>query len=216
VEGVGTLGQLLRVMRGNAKWEDLLVDHANHTTLEWERIADESLDTEYPDAELPHKRTTEEEAENDEYRLDRYVPPTYQYEFPKQTQHSEQQHDPDPWDRELVPGQEDDSLWEILNTINLDHKRLVVYDKAGAGKSVFSLRVKTFLTSDEARTRFFQKRAPLVVRWHGGWKGQGTTVAEAVRMGFSGDPCPDCGQFMLVPNGNCFKCTGCGATTGCS
>jgi len=42
------------------------------------------------------------------------------------------------------------------------------------------------------------------------------TVAEAVRMGFSGDPCPDCGQFMLVPNGNCFKCTGCGATTGCS
>ena len=43
-----------------------------------------------------------------------------------------------------------------------------------------------------------------------------TTVAEAVRMGFSGDPRPDCGQFMLVPNGNCFKCTGCGATTGCS
>jgi ribonucleoside-diphosphate reductase alpha chain len=41
-------------------------------------------------------------------------------------------------------------------------------------------------------------------------------VTEAVRMGFSGDPCPDCGQFMLVPNGNCFKCTGCGATTGCS
>ena len=43
-----------------------------------------------------------------------------------------------------------------------------------------------------------------------------TIAAEAVRMGFSGDPCPDCGQFMLVPNGNCFKCTGCGATTGCS
>ena len=42
------------------------------------------------------------------------------------------------------------------------------------------------------------------------------SVTEAVRMGFSGDPCPDCGQFMLVPNGNCFKCTGCGATTGCS
>ena len=41
-------------------------------------------------------------------------------------------------------------------------------------------------------------------------------VTEAIRMGFSGDPCPDCGQFMLVPNGNCFKCTGCGATTGCS
>ena len=42
------------------------------------------------------------------------------------------------------------------------------------------------------------------------------TAAEAVKMGYSGDPCPECGQFKLVPNGSCFKCLGCGATTGCS
>jgi ribonucleoside-diphosphate reductase alpha chain len=34
--------------------------------------------------------------------------------------------------------------------------------------------------------------------------------------GYEGDPCPDCGQFMLVRNGTCLKCDGCGATTGCS
>ena len=38
----------------------------------------------------------------------------------------------------------------------------------------------------------------------------------AVAHGFTGDPCGDCGQLMLVPNGTCFKCMGCGATTGCS
>ena len=42
------------------------------------------------------------------------------------------------------------------------------------------------------------------------------TATEAVKMGYTGDPCPECGQFKLTPNGNCFKCWGCGATTGCS
>ena len=42
------------------------------------------------------------------------------------------------------------------------------------------------------------------------------SAAEAIKMGYSGDPCPECGQFKLVPNGSCFKCLGCGATTGCS
>jgi len=41
-------------------------------------------------------------------------------------------------------------------------------------------------------------------------------VAQARLMGFAGDPCPECGQFKLVPNGSCFKCVSCGATTGCS
>jgi ribonucleoside-diphosphate reductase alpha chain len=41
-------------------------------------------------------------------------------------------------------------------------------------------------------------------------------IAQARMKGFEGDPCPDCGQFMLVRNGTCLKCVGCGATTGCS
>ncbi len=47
-------------------------------------------------------------------------------------------------------------------------------------------------------------------------RGGNETASEAIKMGYSGDPCPECGQFKLVPNGSCFKCLGCGATTGCS
>ncbi len=34
--------------------------------------------------------------------------------------------------------------------------------------------------------------------------------------GYTGDSCPDCGQFTLVRNGTCLKCNTCGGTTGCS
>lgn len=38
----------------------------------------------------------------------------------------------------------------------------------------------------------------------------------AIKMGYTGDPCSNCGAMMLVPNGSCFKCMACGETTGCS
>lgn len=34
--------------------------------------------------------------------------------------------------------------------------------------------------------------------------------------GYEGDPCPECNRFMLVRNGSCLRCNGCGSTTGCS
>ena len=34
--------------------------------------------------------------------------------------------------------------------------------------------------------------------------------------GTEGDACRECGQFTLVRNGTCLKCTTCGGTTGCS
>ncbi|MEE3242892.1 MAG: vitamin B12-dependent ribonucleotide reductase, partial [Candidatus Thermoplasmatota archaeon] len=46
--------------------------------------------------------------------------------------------------------------------------------------------------------------------------GENSTVKEAGKFGFEGDPCPECGQFTLVSNGSCLKCVSCGATTGCS
>ena len=46
------------------------------------------------------------------------------------------------------------------------------------------------------------------------------SLGQAIRVarlkGFEGDPCGDCGQFMLVRNGTCLKCMNCGTTTGCS
>jgi len=43
-----------------------------------------------------------------------------------------------------------------------------------------------------------------------------SSVSEAEKFGFEGDPCSECGQFTLVSNGSCLKCVSCGATTGCS
>ena len=34
--------------------------------------------------------------------------------------------------------------------------------------------------------------------------------------GYAGDSCDECGNFTLVRNGTCLKCTTCGATSGCS
>jgi ribonucleoside-diphosphate reductase alpha chain len=54
--------------------------------------------------------------------------------------------------------------------------------------------------------------------------GAGIVVAESVAekrrvaklKGYTGDSCPECGQFTLVRNGTCLKCNTCGSTTGCS
>ncbi|MBM3468347.1 MAG: vitamin B12-dependent ribonucleotide reductase [Alphaproteobacteria bacterium] len=47
-----------------------------------------------------------------------------------------------------------------------------------------------------------------------------STLADNVRkarlQGYEGDACSDCGNFTMVRNGTCLKCTTCGATSGCS
>lgn len=42
------------------------------------------------------------------------------------------------------------------------------------------------------------------------------SALEAKLKGFEGDACPECGNFTMVRNGTCLKCTTCGGTTGCS
>lgn len=39
---------------------------------------------------------------------------------------------------------------------------------------------------------------------------------QARACGYTGDACPDCGNFKMVQNGTCKKCMECGSTTGCS
>src|SRR5579862_9394199 len=41
-------------------------------------------------------------------------------------------------------------------------------------------------------------------------------IREARLKGYEGDNCGECGNFTLVRNGTCLKCTTCGATSGCS
>jgi ribonucleoside-diphosphate reductase alpha chain len=41
-------------------------------------------------------------------------------------------------------------------------------------------------------------------------------IREAKMKGYEGDNCGECGNFTLVRNGTCMKCTTCGSTSGCS
>ena len=41
-------------------------------------------------------------------------------------------------------------------------------------------------------------------------------IREAKMKGYEGDSCGECGNFTLVRNGTCMKCTTCGSTSGCS
>ena len=39
---------------------------------------------------------------------------------------------------------------------------------------------------------------------------------QARLQGYTGDSCPECGNFTMARNGTCLKCASCGSTTGCS
>ena len=41
-------------------------------------------------------------------------------------------------------------------------------------------------------------------------------IRQAKMKGYEGDACGECGNFTLVRNGTCMKCTTCGSTSGCS
>ena len=41
-------------------------------------------------------------------------------------------------------------------------------------------------------------------------------IREAKMKGYEGDACGECGNFTLVRNGTCMKCTTCGSTSGFS
>jgi ribonucleoside-diphosphate reductase alpha chain len=41
-------------------------------------------------------------------------------------------------------------------------------------------------------------------------------IRQARLKGYEGDACGECGNFTLVRNGTCLKCTTCGGTSGCS
>ena len=45
---------------------------------------------------------------------------------------------------------------------------------------------------------------------------QDMSIAISKAKGYTGDECPECGNFTMVRNGTCQKCDSCGTTTGCS
>ncbi len=150
--GVTTLAEVLDVLRGEARYEDVLERHCEAVEGEWKRLEDQGADG----------------YENDEHRFDCYVHPTYHIERPRPlaalTQEASEPTGPEV---EPVPGERDDALRHLLGQLTPE-RGLVVYDRAGAGKTVFSLRLRHVAAGDDSRN-FFNRRAPLVVRLHGGW-----------------------------------------------
>ncbi len=49
------------------------------------------------------------------------------------------------------------------------------------------------------------------------WSDDNALASKLARVrGYEGDPCSECGQFMMVRGGTCLRCLSCGATSGCS
>jgi ribonucleoside-diphosphate reductase alpha chain len=70
---------------------------------------------------------------------------------------------------------------------------------------------------DLIATTTMQNEAPAAGAGAGKKEAEEDNQAHAARrIGYEGDPCPECGHFTLVRNGTCLKCETCGSTTGCS
>jgi formylglycine-generating enzyme required for sulfatase activity len=155
-----TLAQLIHDMTGDERIERVLTDHANTVFAEWEQIKNA---TKYS----PHSLWKEQ----DEHRLDHYVWPNYRIELPEtEDQRSKrmQEHKEPP--AEPVLGEDTERERELLRRLIRGPKLLVVYDNAGAGKTVFSWRIRTDAASVEMRRELFEGHAPLVVRCDGKWQ----------------------------------------------
>jgi ribonucleoside-diphosphate reductase alpha chain len=75
----------------------------------------------------------------------------------------------------------------------------------------------TELTDGSAVALAPSARAAVVGVAHGEASSSALGFALVAKLkGFEGDACPECGNFTMVRNGTCLKCTTCGGTTGCS
>lgn len=146
-----TLTQLFDFLQGGTRHEVSLERHCEEILAEWEHTA-ALRDSDVNDA-------------NDEHRLDCYVWPTYHIERrkPERTKTS----DVHEYDEEPVPGEKDAALVWLLEQLKRTGG-LVVYDTAGAGKTVFSLRLR-YVAALKTTLQLDRGRPPLIVRLSGGW-----------------------------------------------
>ena len=170
---VASLGDLVTFLRGDTVIEEELKSHAAKGHREWLSFIEAASD--------PKARNTAKE-DSQTHRFDCFVPPRFQVEGPLRDREHRQQTPQSNRERLDVPGRGDNALLALLR-LSLLHdpqhrwnsevawltpgKSLVLFDRAGAGKTVTTFRLKHFLTSDEARDTLFGGSAPLVVRFEG-------------------------------------------------
>ena len=152
-----SLKTVLDLMTGDHQIERLVRRHAD-------AVHQKLKDATRPTADSP--RSVRDD--HDEHRFDKYVWPNYIHE--KNALISGQETVARRETR--VPGIEIDQLRTLLDWLIKDNQFLVVYDRAGAGKTVFSWQAEHQLTSVESRRLQFGGLAPLVIRCNGTWPRQ--------------------------------------------
>ena len=156
VIGVSSFLEAFHALTGDERIEADLLTYCDAVAGDWETL-----------------RHPENVAE-DEHRLDRFVEPRYAILVegrPHETSETERP-DADPAEVGLrmgryapVEGKGADGLANLLR----DHRWICLIEDAGAGKTVFTLRVQQFFASSEARQALSQGRPWLVARWDKDW-----------------------------------------------
>ncbi|MCA9188070.1 MAG: hypothetical protein KDA99_20725, partial [Planctomycetales bacterium] len=176
VDPISTLSDLVKNLTGDTEREQRIDQHRQWTENYWNRISHRSRST------VGHSNA--DARVNDEYRLDCYVPPSLTVEGPRI--HSEGGGDGSSEygrsDRESapVPGEGDVPLGHLIRLmtgigtwgeapgwIKLG-KGLLIYDVAGAGKSVCSLKLQQLASGSDFR-ECFNGEVPIVVRMRAPW-----------------------------------------------
>lgn len=159
------LADVIQAMTGDAQLERLLTQHADAVFAEWQSI--KAVTSQDPNSQ---------QDEQDEHRFDRYVWPGYHIEKPEvereRKERIQEQGEPK---SVRVCGRREERIHNLLRRLIRKGKSLVVYDKAGAGKTVFSWRARHEIASPRMRRELFAGNAPLVVRCDGTWPTEPTS-----------------------------------------
>ena len=158
---VTTLAELLTALRGDARHEQHLDDLCRAITEQWDMLCQPG------DAERYYAD------EHEAHRFDCYLGPKYvtvkpgtekQRSAPVVAEMTSGMEEAEP-----VPGVDDECLFHLLQQLMHGPKNLVVYDRAGAGKTMFSWRMRHVAAESEAKSAIFGRRSPLIVRFDGRW-----------------------------------------------
>ena len=178
---VSSLHELVEKLSGNRRYDREIERHARMQHGEWERVKAAIRDDDATELERDH-------------RFDCYVDPTFRVEGPLRNIQKVDAEEPIEQDRIratgmereefAVPGEAKDE--QLLNLLELSMRgtpwpdapswlkpgrSLVLYDVAGAGKTVCSHRLLNLLTNPEHFKRLFGRpAAPLVIRLDGSWR----------------------------------------------
>ena len=176
-----SLHELVEKLSGNRRYDREIERHARMQHGEWERVKAAIRDDDATELERDH-------------RFDCYVDPTFRVEGPLRNIQKVDAEEPIEQDRIratgmereefAVPGEAKDE--QLLNLLELSMRgtpwpdapswlkpgrSLVLYDVAGAGKTVCSHRLINVLTNESHFKRLFSRpTAPLVIRLDGSWR----------------------------------------------